>query len=102
MGKPPRIFTLLGCTVEVAPGGQSAKASRVELRDKGVLLRSAASAEFKVIHELDAPSPEVQAIRWVHSLPQIIDAVVKPIEELEYVYPAPEEAAEPIEDVDGE
>lgn len=73
MGKPPRIFTLLGCTIEVAPGGQSARASRVEIRDGGKVVRSAAAAEFRVIRQLGAPTPEVQAIRWVHSLPLVVE-----------------------------
>jgi hypothetical protein len=52
--KPPRIYTLLGCTIEVQPGQQHAKASR-----PGGEVR-----EFTSI--AGGASAEVQAQRWVH------------------------------------
>lgn len=54
--KPPRIYTLLGCTIEVQPGQQTAKASQ-----PGGEVR-----EFRSI--ADGASAEVQAQRWVHAL----------------------------------
>lgn len=65
------IYTYIGATIEVAKGGQSAKATRHEVRDDaGNVLQAAASKEFKVIGEPDAPTPQVQAERWVQSLMQ--------------------------------
>lgn len=54
--KPPIIYTLLGCTIEIAPGGQSAKASKP----------GGESREFKGIP--GGASAQVQAQRWVHGV----------------------------------
>lgn len=68
------IYTLHGCTIEVAKGGRSATASRVEVRQGDAVIQSAASREFSVLPEPDSPTPQVQAERWVKSLPAIIAA----------------------------
>lgn len=69
------IYTLYGCTIEVAKGGQRATASRPEVRDvAGQLIQSAAAAEFLVLGYADAPTPQVQAQRWVKALPRIFQA----------------------------
>jgi|GEM_PF-5520079 len=56
-------YTFYGCTIEVAKGGQSAKATR-HLDADGNALKPPQSAEFQVISEKDAPTPQVQAERW--------------------------------------
>ncbi len=56
-------YTLSGCTIEVAKGGQSAKATRHFDKD-GKTLQPPEVKEFKVIAEDDAPTPQVQAERW--------------------------------------
>jgi len=74
------IYTYRGSTIEVAKGGRSARASRVEVRDTaGVVIQSAASAEFGVLPDVDAPTPQVQAERWAKALAQVFPA--DPIEE---------------------
>lgn len=68
------IYTLHGCTIDIPKGRQSATVTRPEIKDEaGQVIQSAASAAFKVIPEPDAPTPEVQAQRWVLTLPRIIE-----------------------------
>lgn len=70
------IYTIHGCTIEVAKGGQRATASRHEIRDEaGQVIQSAAAAEFLVLGYADAPTPQVQAQRWAKALPRIADLV---------------------------
>jgi hypothetical protein len=57
--KRNNVYTFQGCTIEVAPGGQWAKATR---HPDG---RPPESREFRVLGVPDAPSPQVQAQRWV-------------------------------------
>lgn len=74
------IYTFHGCTIAVAKGGQSATASRPEVRDAtGAVIQSAAAAEFMVLPAVDAPTPQVQAQRWAKSLTRIADASPEPI-----------------------
>ena len=54
------IYTLNRCTIEVAKGGRSAKATRHETGEE---------REFVVIAEPDAPTPQVQAERWAKGKP---------------------------------
>jgi hypothetical protein len=61
------IYTLHGCTIEVAKGGRSAKATRHVDKD-GQPVQPPETAEFVVIAEKDAPSPQVQAQRWAMGL----------------------------------
>jgi hypothetical protein len=65
MEKRPLTYMLpgTGCTIEVAPGGKSAKATRHFDKD-GNTLKPPEVKEFKVIEEKDAPTPQVQAERW--------------------------------------
>lgn len=63
------IYTYLGCTIEVAKGGQSASVNRVEIRgDEGQIIQQSARKTFAVIPEIGSPSPEVQAQRWTQKL----------------------------------
>jgi hypothetical protein len=82
-------YTFYGCTIEVAKGGQSAKATR-HVDAQGNALKPPQTAEFKVIAEDGAPTPQVQAQRWAagkparKSEPQIITAGKKlSVDELE-------------------
>jgi hypothetical protein len=59
--KPNNIYTLNCCTIEVAPGGQWAKATRHD---------SGASQEFRPLRVDGAPTPQVQATRWAMGLPE--------------------------------
>lgn len=69
-------YTLFGATVEVAKGGQSAKVTRAQVKDDaGQVIQSAAYREFRVLGYPNAPTPQVQAERWVHSLPPVIEDV---------------------------
>lgn len=51
------VYTIFGATIDVAKGSQ-----RATVR-KGDVFR-----EFRVINELDAPTPQVQAERFAHEL----------------------------------
>ena len=62
--KRPNIYTLRRCTIEVAPGGQTAKASRPLVKSGDTVTQEAAERTFRVIAEPGAPSPEIQAQRW--------------------------------------
>lgn len=65
--KPPIIYTLLGCTVEIAPGGRTAKASR-----PGGESRSFTSVP-------NGASAQVQAHYWVHGREDKLPKAAEPV-----------------------
>jgi hypothetical protein len=56
------IYTLRGCTIEVAKGGRSAKATRHKVGQQSQV------REFSVV--AGEPTPEVQAQRWAMGIEQ--------------------------------
>lgn len=62
------IYTYRGCTIEVAKGGQKATAS----------VPGGASHTFFVLGRKDAPTPQVQAERWVKGL--AVEVIEEPTE----------------------
>lgn len=75
------IYTIHGCTIDVASGGQSAKGSRLEVRsaDGKTVLISAAEAEFETkVENRDGVDVSIcaqeQVTLWARALPDVIEA----------------------------
>ncbi len=69
------IYTLHGCTIEVAKGGRSATAARVEIRDGDKVIQNASRHTFYSTPTITA---QVQAQRWAKALPRLLEVVATP------------------------
>lgn len=65
------IYTLRGCTIDVAKGGQHARVTRPQIIQGETVIQSAAAAEFTSLPA--GPTAETQAQRWAMGLPRVIE-----------------------------
>lgn len=74
--KPPKVYEFGSCFIELQPGGQKARAWRLEIRsaDGKSVIQSAAEAKFetKVVGDASICAQE-QAHLWARELPAVID-----------------------------
>lgn len=92
-------YTLHGCTIEVAKGGRSARATRHVDAD-GKALQPPVSVEFYVVDHPEAGTPQVQAERWAKGKLRPYPVVVP--ESFEAAHAATAEPDEPTELEDAE